>query len=78
MSNKYGISFDLDIKFNYMLLLKLFTQIYLAVGLSYSIYILLKGYNKWYWAPINVVLGPLIIAYSLYVIIKNKVIRINL
>jgi len=61
-----------------MLLLKLFTQIYLAIGLSYSIYILFKGYNKWYWFPFNVVLGPFIIGYSLYVIIKNKVIRINL
>ncbi len=61
-----------------MLLIELFTIIYLIIGLSYSIYILLKGYDKWYWAPINVVLGPLIIVYSLYVIIKNKVIRINL
>ena len=78
MSNRYGISFNLDIKFGYMLLIELLTIIYLIIGLSYSVYILLNGYDRWYWAPINILLGPLIIVYSLYVIIRNKVIRIDL
>ena len=55
-----------------MVALKIFLIIYLILGFIYAAYILIKGTDKWFWFPINVVLGPLMVIYIFYISVTGK------
>ncbi len=55
-----------------MIALKIFLTIYLILGFIYASYILIKGTDRWFWFPINIVLGPLMVIYIFYISATGK------
>jgi hypothetical protein len=45
---------------------------YLLIGFLYAVYLLLFSFDKWYWFPINWLLGPITAAYILIQIARRK------
>ncbi|MFC1625006.1 hypothetical protein ACFL15_01415 [Patescibacteria group bacterium] len=55
-----------------MLALKIFIILYLIAGFIYALYLLVIKSSEWYWLPINIIGGPIIILYTLYFVIRKK------
>ena len=55
-----------------MIALKIVLVIYLIFGFIYAVYIFIKEVDKWYWFPLNTLLGPLITIYIVYISVTGK------
>ena len=55
-----------------MLALKIFLIIYLIFGFVYAVYVGLKGTDKIWWFPVNVLFGPITVVYIVYLSLKGK------
>ena len=49
-----------------------FFAIYLVIGFIYAVGILVRGNDKWYLFPINMLFGPLGILYIIYLAAKEE------
>ncbi|HAZ29349.1 TPA: hypothetical protein DCY43_01150 [candidate division WWE3 bacterium] len=52
--------------------LSILLVIYLTIGLVYAVWILLFGYDRWYWFPINWLAGPPVIVMMIYFVVTGK------
>lgn len=52
--------------------LAILLAIYLIVGFLYALWIFLFAYDKWYWFPINWLLGVPVILLNLYFVLTKK------
>jgi len=46
--------------------------VYLTIGFVYALWVLLFGYDRWYWFPINWVLGVPAILMMIYFVVTGK------
>lgn len=49
-----------------MVLLEIIGAIYLLIGFVYATYVLLFAGDYWYWFPVNMIFGPIVILYNAY------------
>ena len=55
-----------------MVILNIIGILYLILGFVYAVYILLWGADPWYFFPINVLGGPIMVVYIIYLTRKDK------
>jgi len=55
-----------------MIALKIFLVLYLAVGFAYAVYIGIKGSDKVWWFPVNMLLGPILVVYIIITSLRGK------
>lgn len=55
-----------------MVIVKIFATIYLIIGLVYSLYVSFKRRDQWAWFPINLLFGPIVVAYISIRIVRGK------
>jgi hypothetical protein len=60
-----------------MVVLKIILFLYLFLGAVYAMYITIKGVNKWYWFPINMLFGPITVGRVLYTTFKGKKMKVD-
>ena len=53
-------------------MLKIVGIVYLILGFIYAVYIAKQGTDRWYMFPFNVVFGPLVVVYIVYITITGK------
>ncbi|MFA5776571.1 MAG: hypothetical protein WC988_03405 [Patescibacteria group bacterium] len=54
------------------LAITIFLSVYLIIGFIYALWIFFFGYDRWYWFPINWLLGPPVMVMMAYFVITGK------
>jgi len=59
------------------LVITILFAVYLGIGCIYALWLFFFGYDRWYWFPVNLILGPPTLVVMAYFVIMGKKIRLG-